>query len=151
MLRPPRLEEAGLLTELAMRSKAHWGYSEDFMAACRAELTISEADLQAEQLSFCLVEMEGEPRGFYCLAQLDDEQFELEALFVEPAHIGKGVGRQLMEHALDRARAGGGRTLWIQGDPHAVAFYRAAGAVQVGTRPSDSVAGRDLPLFKLTL
>ncbi len=151
MLRPPRPSEAGQLTELALRSKAHWGYSEEFMAACRAELTVTETDLQAEHLSYCLVEVDGAPVGFYCLEQLDKDEFELDALFVEPTHIGAGLGRQLLAHALDSARTRGGRTLWIQGDPHAVAFYLAAGAVQVGTRPSGSVAGRDLPLFKLTL
>jgi hypothetical protein len=30
--------EAALLSALAMRSKAYWGYSSDFMEKCRAEL-----------------------------------------------------------------------------------------------------------------
>jgi len=49
-IRPARREECGLLTELALRSKAVWGYDAAFMEACREELTIrremfdSEAD-----------------------------------------------------------------------------------------------------------
>jgi len=31
--------EADSLSDLAMRSKAHWGYSKDFMAACQKELS----------------------------------------------------------------------------------------------------------------
>ena len=33
VLRPARPEEAGLLSDLALRSKAHWGYPPDFLAA----------------------------------------------------------------------------------------------------------------------
>jgi hypothetical protein len=31
MIRPARHDEASLLTDLAFRSKAYWGYSEEFM------------------------------------------------------------------------------------------------------------------------
>jgi hypothetical protein len=43
----------------------------------------------------------------------------------------------------------GARTLVIQGDPNAAAFYAAAGALLVGERPSASSAGRALPLYEL--
>ena len=43
-LRPARPDEADLLTELCLRSKAVWGYDDAFMRACRAELTLSPAD-----------------------------------------------------------------------------------------------------------
>lgn len=44
-LRDARPDAAGLLTSLAMRSKAYWGYPPEFMAACRGELTVTPADL----------------------------------------------------------------------------------------------------------
>ncbi|MEE8545291.1 MAG: hypothetical protein V3T29_05715 [Alphaproteobacteria bacterium] len=43
MIRPARPGEAAALTDLALRSKAHWGYDAAFMAACRAELTVTPA------------------------------------------------------------------------------------------------------------
>jgi hypothetical protein len=39
-LRPARPEEATLLTGLCLRSKAVWGYSDEFMRACRSKLTL---------------------------------------------------------------------------------------------------------------
>jgi hypothetical protein len=36
--------EGQLLSDLAFRSKAYWGYSSEFMEACQAELTVSESD-----------------------------------------------------------------------------------------------------------
>jgi len=39
-----------LLSNLAFRSKAHWGYSDEFMAACRDELTYSSEKIHAPQL-----------------------------------------------------------------------------------------------------
>ena len=39
-IRRARPEEAGVLSALALRSKAHWGYDADFLAACRDDLTL---------------------------------------------------------------------------------------------------------------
>ena len=44
-IRLARREETHALSELAFLSKAYWGYDEDFMAACRAELTVTPADI----------------------------------------------------------------------------------------------------------
>jgi hypothetical protein len=43
-IRPARPDEAELLRGLAMRSKAHLGYADDFLAHCRAELSVSSED-----------------------------------------------------------------------------------------------------------
>lgn len=43
MIRPARDTELDALTALVLRSKAHWGYSDEFMRACAAELTVSPA------------------------------------------------------------------------------------------------------------
>ncbi len=34
-IRPAQPEEAALLSDLALRSKAHWWYDADFLASCR--------------------------------------------------------------------------------------------------------------------
>ena len=69
----------------------------------------------------------------------------------EPEHIGSGVGRLLIQHAVRRLSEHGVARLLIQGDPHATEFYVAAGARYVGTRESGSIPGRELPLFELAI
>ena len=143
--------EAAAISELALRSKAHWGYSAEFIEACREELTVTPAQLDDPQRYYGLAELDGQLLGYYGIVGLGGGEFELDALFVEPEHIGRGVGRLLMAEACLQALSFGGLTMIIQGDPHAEAFYLAAGAVSIGSRPSESIPGRLLPLFRLTL
>jgi len=147
-LRRARAEDVVNLTALALRSKAHWGYSDAFMAACHAELAVCEEDLARRR--YVVVEDAG-VRGFYGLDPVDGSAAELDSLFVEPDSIGRGYGRALMQDALQAARAAGARRLIIQADPNAVEFYRAAGAVVVGERASASIPGRTLPLLEIEL
>ena len=143
--------EAAEISSLAMRSKAHWGYSDEFMSACRAELTYSDAQIDSDDYEFYVCEAEGRITGFYALELLGSIDAELEALFVEPASIGQGFGRILIEHAKARAAALGIKQLIIQGDPNAESFYEAAGGVSVGQRESASIPGRFLPIFRIDL
>ena len=141
-------EEAGSLSALAFRSKAHWGYSDEFMRACRSELTLSPDDIETHPTF--VVESHGEAIGFYTLERLSDDEVE-GYLFVEPAAIGCGHGRRLIDHAKSQAVGLGFCTMIIQGDPHAEKFYRMAGGEQTGLRESASIPGRDLPLFRIDL
>ncbi len=144
-------QEADLLSQLALRSKAHWGYSEDFLDACRSELTVDASRLGTDGYQ-CFAALDGDSIvGFYALESTSSGIYELEALFVEPTHIGCGVGRLLIQHALHRLSERGAEKLIIQGDPHATEFYVAAGARQVGTRKSGSITGRELPLFEIEI
>jgi GNAT superfamily N-acetyltransferase len=148
-LRAARADEAALLSALAYRAKAVWGYSPGFMQACRGELTYAAADVAR---GGCVVaEEHGRVAGFYALAPAVDGAAELEALFVEPGRIGHGVGRALIEHAKASAARKGACRMVLQGDPHAAHFYAAAGGIRSGTRPSGSISGRVLPLFVIAL
>ena len=148
-IRLAKADESRLLSALAFRSKAHWGYTAEFMEACRAELSVSAAYMN-EHVTL-VVELLGTVIGFYSLEPLSEEKVELGYLFVEPAEIGRGYGRRLVEHAKTRARRDGYRVLVIQGDPHAAAFYHACGAKHVGAKVSASIPGRMLPLLEIEL
>lgn len=148
-IRPALPEEADRLSDLALRSKAHWGYDEEFMRNCAAELTFSGEAISVNP-TFA-VECEGRVLGFYMLERRGKGEVELEALFVEPDAIGQGYGKKLMRHAQKTALEMGCRTVIIQGDPHAEPFYASIGARRIGTRPSASIVGRELPLFRLDL
>lgn len=142
-------DEAELLSELAFRSKSYWGYSKDFMEFFRAELTYTTDDIVNEH--FFIAFDNSDPLGFYGLNKLTEYEFELEALFVEPDFIGKGVGRALMNHAKTTAKELGGKKITILGDPNAQSFYQRSGGQYIGNRESDSIPGRFLPLFLIEL
>lgn len=149
MFRPARVEECELLSDLAFRSKAVWGYPPDFMERCRAELTISPDVLDHDLVE--VMELGGDVVGFYSLERESDEVVELGHLFVDPGLVRRGHGRRLLERAARTALDLGFHTLRIQGDPNAEPFYQRMGARKVGTQPSASIPGRVLPLFELEL
>ncbi len=143
--------ESTVLSALAMDSKAYWGYSVEFMEACRDELSVPDENLRSKKFTCMVAELEDEIVGFYCLEQITLSRMELDAMFVAPTHIGTGIGRMLMEHAKNTAEEKGANSILIQGDPNAEKFYRAAGAQLVGERESESIPGRYLPLFTISL
>ena len=147
-LRPARPDEAELLTELCLRSKAVWGYDDAFMRACRAELTLSPADFTRSSLQ---VAVEGDEVTGIAQVVVDGEKADLAKLFIAPSALRAGVGRKLFDWAVSTARERGARWLWIEADPDAAEFYRRMGAVDDGIAPSGSIPGRFLPRLKLRL
>lgn len=147
-LRAPRRGESAVLTALCLRSKAHWGYDEAFMAACRAELALDEAALSSGLVR--VAESGGAPAGVVELG-FEDGRAVLEKLFVEPRLMGRGVGRRLLGWAVDRARDHGCATMTIDADPDAAGFYRRHGAADAGMAPSGSIPGRFLPRLEIAL
>lgn len=126
-VRAARAAEAGALTGLVMRSKAHWGYGAEFLAECAEELRIAPSEVTTRRI---VVAEDGRGR-ILGVASLEGAapRAALGLLFVEPAAIGRGVGRLLYRDALRRAVELGVRTLVIDADPHAAGFYRAMGAI----------------------
>lgn len=150
-VREAKSYEAEVLSNLAMRSKAYWGYSQNFLEACSKELLISEEMISSDESHYEVAEDNGIIVGFYALGNISSLDIEVDFLFVEPKNIGTGLGRILMELAKKKAKACGGRTLIIQGDPNAEKFYLAMGAKLTGQRESTSVPGRYLPTFSIDI
>ncbi|MEO0370452.1 MAG: GNAT family N-acetyltransferase [Pseudomonadota bacterium] len=136
------------LSQLCLRSKAHWGYDEAFMAACVPALTLTADDL-AEGL-LVLAEADGVIAGMAQLAGPEGEM-EIDRFFIDPTFMGAGCGRVLFEWCLNAARARGETRLMIEADPDAAAFYEHMGAVKVGEAPSGAISGRMLPLLEISV
>ncbi|TKT74866.1 GNAT family N-acetyltransferase [Aquamicrobium sp. LC103] len=145
-LRAPREDEAELLTGLCLRSKAVHGYDAAFMEACRAELTVKPS----AGGRIMVAADGGTPVGFAELS-VSGDACELDKLFVEPACLGKGVGRALLDWAKEEASAAGARAMFIDSDPGARDFYLRMGAVEIGQVPSGSIAGRFLPRLRIDI
>jgi GNAT superfamily N-acetyltransferase len=147
-LRAARTDEVDRLGDLALRSKAHWGYDRSFLDACRTELTFQPDELGAKRV--VVAESAGRVLGFY---SLDGEPpgGEIGNMWVEPDVIGTGLGRRLWHHAIQTAQTAGFTILRIGADPFAEGFYLAMGAKRVGETPSSSIPGRTLPLLEVRL
>lgn len=141
-IRAPDVAELPELSQLCLRSKAVWGYDADFMAACRAELTLHPGDLLSSRI--VVAEQEGAILGVAQVKPIGEEA-DLTKLFVDPAALRSGIGRLLFAWASDAARGMGARCLVIEADPDAAPFYRRLGARDAGLVPSGSIAGRTLP------
>lgn len=148
-IRDAEVADLPSIAALALSSKGHWGYEPALLEAMREELHWDAGDLA--QMCFRVGESASAIVGFSAVEPLGGGRGELEALFVSPEHIGRGVGRALMDDAKAQALRLGCRTLVIQSDPHAERFYLQAGARRVGERASASIPGRTLPLLQLEL
>lgn len=146
-IRRAQTNESETLSALAFRSKAHWGYDQAFMEAHRKDLSLAPGYIAGHPTY--LYEHAAELLGFYALARVDEQWAELDFMFVDPAHLGRGIGRTLFEHA--RAMAGdmGHRYLRIVSDPHAAGFYRQMGAELWGEWHSGLFPGRRLPVLQM--
>jgi GNAT superfamily N-acetyltransferase len=153
VIRPARAEEARLLTDLSLRSKAVWGYDAVFLARCRIAMTLKAANITAQPhyvAELDLGELGLRIAGFYGF-EPEDGGVGLDYLFVEPALIGRGIGSRLWRHAVATARRLGYPALIVVSDPHAEAFYLRMGARRIGWRGSDLEPGRKLPVLRFPL
>ena len=149
IIRRARPAEAAAISELAFRSKAHWGYDAEFLELSREDLTTSPVEVA--NMPIYVAECDGNIAGFYSLAPEQDGNVVLDDLFVDPRCIGRGLGRRLWEHAVATAQAMGFAAMVFQSDPHAEGFYTAMGAVRAGESESTVTPGRMLPLMRYEL
>ena len=134
--------DAARLTDLALRSKAVWGYDAGFMDACRVELTITAQSIRRRP-TFLLEDRE-RLAGFYQL-RVSGPSAEVAQLFIAPEALRGGFGRRLWRHLERTARNAGARRLKVDSDPNAEGFYLAMGMARRGEAQSGSIAERLLP------
>lgn len=89
---------------------------------------------QIEAGGVFVAEVAGSVLGFAAILPRTDGDFELDALFVEPSAWRQGVGRVLVQHCADAARAAGAGALHVVGNPHAEGFYTACGFTTLGKK-----------------
>lgn len=148
-IRRARPEEAEALTELIMRSKAHWGYSQDLLDGWRPQLAITAAIIERDPV-FC-AEIHETLAGVAHLKMLSATEALLDDLFVEPAYMGRGVGARLWRHAATEACALGATTMVLDADIHAVPFYLRMGATLVDDADLADIPLTTTPRMRYTL
>ncbi len=147
MIRQARSGDADRLTAIAFEAKRHWGYPESMIVLWRDELTFTPEYLATRAVY--AAEIDGRMVGVYALGGSGDER-EIEHFWVLPECHGRGIGRELFDHAVATTRANGARMIRVVSDPNAEAFYVRMGAKRVG-QESSKPEGRQLPVLLLDL
>jgi GNAT superfamily N-acetyltransferase len=124
-IREGRESDFERLRAIAVEAKAHWGYDRVLV-----EEWAQGGDFEPESLRRRLVyvaEEDGRPVGWAALIPRGEVGW-LEDLWVDPAWIGRGIGRALFEHVATEASQRGARRLEWEAEPNAQGFYRHMGA-----------------------
>jgi GNAT superfamily N-acetyltransferase len=124
-IREGRESDFERLRAIAVEAKAHWGYDRALV-----EEWAQGGDFEPESLRRRLLyvaEEDGRPVGWAALIPRGEVGW-LEDLWVDPAWIGRGIGRALFEHVATEARQRGARRLEWEAEPNAQGFYRHMGA-----------------------
>ncbi|QDQ02850.1 GNAT family N-acetyltransferase [Lysinibacillus fusiformis] len=144
--RRAQIGDSSILSNIAYKSKAYWGYTEDFIQKCKDTDALTVTKEYIEKNSVYLVESDNEIVAFY---SFDINEKKLDALFIEPDYIGKGLGKIIWEHLLNKAKELELNEFTIDSDPNAEGFYLKMGAENIGSTPSTVFPDRSLPLMKV--
>jgi len=120
--------DSELLTSLAIRAKAHWGYPETWMEEWREELSISSEYINSNII--IMLKLDENIVGFYGLELKGDFAY-LCHLWVEPEHIGTGLGKLLFRQACKEATNRGCSLMELISDPNTEGFYQHNGATKI--------------------
>ncbi|GAB6434220.1 MULTISPECIES: GNAT family N-acetyltransferase [Bacillus] len=142
-IRKALLSEGNELSELTLHSKATWDYSEEFILACKEDLTITEEYISNNFVY--VLENDNMKIGFFSFLRNDKA---LDFLYIHPRYKGKGYGKIMWKFVIEQANELGIKSFTIDSDPNAKGFYLKMGAKLIGETPSTVFKGRLLPLLK---
>jgi putative acetyltransferase len=79
----------------------------------------------------------------------DSDEAELRALYVHPAHVGRGIGSALLEEVEVSARSSGLRYVRLNATLNSVGFYERLGYVSLGPAVNTLPTGEELPCIRM--
>jgi GNAT superfamily N-acetyltransferase len=119
------------LEALQRRSSDVWEQYRAQLAANPDAIALPQAFIDAGWVRIA-VAADDEPIGFSVVIPADGGAHELDALFVEPGRMQRGVGRALVEDAAARAARAGAACLEVTAGP-AQGFYERVGFTLIGS------------------
>lgn len=134
------------LTDIALKSKFFWGYSNEQIEDWREDLTITSKMFDEYHIYKYLVK--DKIVGFYVLERTTVDKSCLHFLFILPEYIKQGVGSKLLMHAIKYCRKENCTALSLFADPNSEMFYAKHGFKKVSKKES-SIKGRFLPEMEL--
>ena len=109
----------GIITAEQIEFMLDWMYSEEEM---RRQITAG--------VPWEIAELDGEPVGYLSWQREDDGRVKISKLYVLPQHQRRGLGKQMLDHISEQARALGAHAMWLQVNKHnerAIGAYLKAG------------------------
>lgn len=141
-IRYAKVDEYEILTDIAIKSEAYWGYDSDYMDKFKSIYNVSEEFIKNNPT--VLIEEDNSVIGFYGLICKNNET-SLEYFFIEPKYIGKGYGKLLWNYLVSDCKNLGIENFDIVTSPQAKEFYVKMGAIPCGEVESLLKRGRIIP------
>ncbi|WP_069997857.1 GNAT family N-acetyltransferase [Cellulosilyticum sp. I15G10I2] len=135
-------KDALILTKIAIRSEAYWGYNFQFMKKFKSVYKISE-DYIEKNSTYIIIDKDIIV-GFYGLL-INEREISLEYLFIEPQYIGKGYGKMLWNHMISECKVLNIKEFALVTSQQAKEFYIKLGAKTCGEVDSLVIKGRKVP------
>ena len=129
-IRDAVVTEAGVLEDLQRRSSNVWEAYREQLAANPDAIGMPQTFLDNGWVRVA-VDDKRAPIGFSVVIPATGGSYELDGLFVDPAHMARGVGRALVEDAVERASCQGAACLEVTAGP-AQGFYERVGFRLIG-------------------
>lgn len=146
-IRAAQPEEAEALTQIAFAAKGYWGYDQAQLNSWATELTYTPEYIRSHWVAVAEQEVEGQAQSIgVCSLEPVGDQLEIAGMWVSPDAVGGGVGRALLDAALNHCREKKVAVLRLLSDPNAQGFYEKMGACLIG-QERGSPTGRLLPLM----
>ena len=104
--------------------------------------------------TLCLIGSVGDVVGGLLIARKADDEAEILTFGVTPPCRNQGLGRALLQTAVERLRGSGAKRLFLEvadGNEAALRLYRSCGAAPVGRRQGYYDHGADAAIFSLAL
>ncbi|KYO65532.1 hypothetical protein ATZ99_15680 [Thermovenabulum gondwanense] len=141
-IRPATEREARILSELAVKSEAYWGYDEEYMEKFKEKYRVTEEYIKNSPVF--VLEDKNKILGFYGLL-FEKDEVNLEFFYIDADYIGKGYGRMLWGHLVDYCKEKGIKSFTFVTSPEAKGFYIKMGAEYLGEVESLVKKGRIIP------
>ena len=139
LIRPVRPGDAGAIAAIYDHHARHGTASFDASGPGEEEFRRKIGDITVRNWPFLVAEIGGTVVGYAYATQFRDRPayaFACEnSIYVDPKHVGKGLGKRLLQRLIDQAETHGFRQMIAViggGEPSSIALHHALGFIEAG-------------------
>ncbi len=148
------INDVDLINRLMRRSKASWGYTDEFLDQFMGYFQVTPATFASNHMVklFCQYEAEKDNViGFYSLSFKKENECELDNFFIDSPYISQGYGKKMWHSLIKNLSEQRQKEFIIWSDPYAESFYEKMGCSKIGIRQSPLNPDRCPAIFKYCL